>query len=282
VSPAQRLTEALGGKWHGSYGAARCPVHDDGRPSLSIRDGESDVIVHCFSGCASHTVVEVLRRRNLWPAAQQEPRRVSPATPTTDRNRECALRIWGEASPLARSLGAGYLVARGIKLPAPPSLRWHRGLKHKPTGLTLPAMVAAIQAPDRSTCAIQRTFLSADGTRKATVSDQKMTLGAMGHGAVRLAAAGEVLGICEGIETGLSAMQLFSVPTWCSLGAERLGKIELPSIVRRVVIFGDRGAEAQAERARAAYAAEGREVEIRYPEVGKDFNDTLLARSAEA
>ena len=36
---AQEITKALGGQWHGSYGTAKCPSHDDREPSLSIRDG---------------------------------------------------------------------------------------------------------------------------------------------------------------------------------------------------------------------------------------------------
>jgi len=36
---AREITEALDGRWHGTYGTARCPAHDDHEPSLSIRDG---------------------------------------------------------------------------------------------------------------------------------------------------------------------------------------------------------------------------------------------------
>ena len=35
---ARPLTAQLGGKWHGAYGTACCPAHDDRNPSLSIRD----------------------------------------------------------------------------------------------------------------------------------------------------------------------------------------------------------------------------------------------------
>ena len=49
---AETLTRALGGRWHGSYGTARCPAHDDSSPSLSIKDGrEGRVLLHCFAGC---------------------------------------------------------------------------------------------------------------------------------------------------------------------------------------------------------------------------------------
>jgi hypothetical protein len=35
---AETLTRALGGRWHGSYGAACCPAHEDRNPSLSIKE----------------------------------------------------------------------------------------------------------------------------------------------------------------------------------------------------------------------------------------------------
>ncbi len=46
-----------------------------------------------------------------------------------------------------------------------------------------------------------------------------MALGSIGNGAVRLGRAGKALGLAEGIETGLSAQQLFEVPVWAALGS---------------------------------------------------------------
>ena len=41
MSAAETLTSRLGGKWHhAGYGEARCPIHDDHDPSLTIRNGE--------------------------------------------------------------------------------------------------------------------------------------------------------------------------------------------------------------------------------------------------
>lgn len=43
---------------------ARCPAHDDGRPSLTVgygRDGR--VLLHCWAGCAFEDVVRALRER---------------------------------------------------------------------------------------------------------------------------------------------------------------------------------------------------------------------------
>ena len=56
---AKAITLALGGKWQGSYGLCRCPVHADGTPSLKVRDDprKSDGIdLHCFGGCAWNEV----------------------------------------------------------------------------------------------------------------------------------------------------------------------------------------------------------------------------------
>ena len=32
ATDARAIVAALGGRWHGSYGAARCPAHDDHDP----------------------------------------------------------------------------------------------------------------------------------------------------------------------------------------------------------------------------------------------------------
>lgn len=40
---------------------ARCPAHDDGRPSLSIRDTGNHVLLHCFAGCAAEAVLGAVR-----------------------------------------------------------------------------------------------------------------------------------------------------------------------------------------------------------------------------
>ncbi len=92
--------------------------------------------------------------------------------------------------------------------------------------------------------------------------------------------AGPVLGIAEGIETGLSAAQLFDVPVWCSLSASRLDRLWLPPESLEVHVFGDNGAPGHeaAERAAKAYQAQGRRVVMRFPpEHFGDWNDALSA-----
>lgn len=66
---AEDLTAALGGKWYSAnqYGKARCPAHDDRRPSLSISERSGKLLVHCHTGCAQEAVVDALKADGLWP-----------------------------------------------------------------------------------------------------------------------------------------------------------------------------------------------------------------------
>ena len=44
------LTRLDGVKRTGRGWQAKCPAHDDRSPSLSIREGELGVLLHCFAG----------------------------------------------------------------------------------------------------------------------------------------------------------------------------------------------------------------------------------------
>ena len=96
---------------------------------------------------------------------------------------------------------------------------------------------------------------------------------------MRLARAGKVLGLSEGIESALSAMQLFDIPVWAALGS-RLAAVALPHEVIEVQIFGDNGDAGRlaAEKAAEAFTKEGRRAALRYPPPAfGDWNDALVA-----
>ena len=58
---AKSLTGQFGGRWHGSYGTARCPAHDDRRPSLSLKDGDSGrLLLFCHAGCSYQDIVAAI------------------------------------------------------------------------------------------------------------------------------------------------------------------------------------------------------------------------------
>ena len=197
----------------------------------------------------------------------------------------CGLRLWREASTIAGSPAEKYLVSRGITISSP-ELRFHPHMPLGPKGAVrfLPAMVAAVRN-DAGILALHRSFLDLDKTSLASFDQPRRALGSPGSGAVRFAYPdGGRLGLAEGNETALSAMQMFNVPCWATLGNERFGLATIPESVRQLYLFvdNDAGGHLAEERAREAYACEGRLIVTRRPELtGDDWNDVLM-RSVRA
>src|SRR5262249_41597141 len=60
---AETIAKALGGHKTGSGWTARCPAHDDQKPSLSISSGkDGKVLVHCHAGCSQRDVFTAILR----------------------------------------------------------------------------------------------------------------------------------------------------------------------------------------------------------------------------
>jgi len=287
------ITKALRGRWHVSYGMARCPVHEDGTPSLKITDDprKTDGIdVICFAGCRWQDVKAELRRQALIgdfdpyphrPRRSKPPHRAPDSEPEPD---EEALAIWRAALSLDDTLAEGYLTRhRGLSGSFPPSLRFIPSL-HPGTRLAFPGLVAAVQRPDRRIIAVQVTYLRPSDGAKATASVPRLTFGALGTGMIRLAHAGAELGIAEGTETALAALELTGVPTWAVLGAQRLAKVTIPAGVRHLHIFADNdppGLE-NAKKAADRYTREGLRVTVRCPpDECKDYNDMLRGHTRQ-
>jgi hypothetical protein len=60
---AEHIVRVLGGRWTGRSGIARCPVHEDRSPSLSVSERDGRVLVHCHAGCPQPDVIAALRAR---------------------------------------------------------------------------------------------------------------------------------------------------------------------------------------------------------------------------
>ena len=278
---AVELTKALRGKWHGSYGTARCPAHPDKTPSLSIsigRDGRT--LVRCHTGCTQEQVIDALRRLRLWGGDVES--NLRSFTPPPNRNGEYALELWAECVPAQGTLVEKYLAARGITVEIPAALRFHPGLKH-PDGGVWPAMVALVtRGTDGKPIGIHRTFLKKDGSGKAPVPRQKMMLGPCAGGAVFLAEAGERIAVGEGIETCLSVLQAKpALPVWAALSTSGLKSLDLPEIVKEVTILVDLDRDGAGEKAALAagrrWQAQGLVANMVRPKDGAaDFNELLL------
>ncbi len=196
-----------------------------------------------------------------------------------------AAEIWRQSllancTPVER-----YLLGRGDRRDeaggVPPSLRYHRRLYHSETGRGWWAMVSYIKGPDDTFTGIHRTYLEeadpwankevAAAVRacggypkrgviiKAQVHGAKKMLGVAKGGAVRLAAAGPVLAVAEGIETALSVMQATELPAWAALSLGNLGGLKLPGVVHEVVLCSDNDAK-DPQKGRGAAAEGGRRV----------------------
>jgi putative DNA primase/helicase len=103
-------------------------------------------------------------------------------------------------------------------------------------------------------------------------------------GAIRLAPYDPdcALIIGEGVESTLSAMQIFKLPGWSAVYAGNLkDDLELPAEVRRIVIAVDNDesgtGEEAADVAQDRWESEGRSVRKVMPNViGDDFNKILM------
>jgi putative DNA primase/helicase len=262
------IAERLGGHRYRRGWMFRCPCHADRNPSCSVRD---DGLVTCFAGCDRFAVEAALDRLGF----PDDGRRAEPRDPTADRRRgtEEAQSIFEDAlcNPSSMEGVSYYLQSRGITWTPNPDVmrRWgHNGY------------IVAVQQLDGEVTAVQTKLLP---------GHRGITRGWLGAGAVQLAppkvcdlsdAKVLTIGLAEGVETALSAMQLTNIPCWAVLGARRLPTVAVPAAVRRVVIFADNddpGRE-QAKLAAAVHAGAGRLVRRWWPNKVNDWNDLLKQR----
>lgn len=279
---AETITRALGGKWHGRYGMAMCPAHDNkNTPALSLADGEDGkLLVTCHAGCDPVDVLRAINGRGL--GMEDIHPRPAPRQDKDEQGRsDYALKLWREALPIRDTIAERYLRERAIRSPFSETLRYHPAIRHPSTRLAYPGMIAVVTVgDDNRQVAIHRTFLSPDA-QKAVVSPNKMMLGPCGGGAVRLQDDGDgPLVVSEGIETGLSLRDDLGAGDdapriWAALSTSGIKGLILPSRVGTLVIAPDgdapgRGAaEDLARRARDI----GWRVSIMEAPDGRDWND---------
>lgn len=297
---AESIARALGGsKSSGNSWWVSCPVpghgkgNGDKRPSLRISDGDKALLVKCVVGCAAVDVLAEFRARNLLdgigkrhePDPMQTIRRKQKEQEERQKGIAKAQRLWNEGIQIEGTLAEEYLRHRGITIQLPSVLRFHSELPfwHEVNGKPRvhshwPAMLTAIE-DDTGIIALQRCYLDPKGRGKAKLPDNakpKLTYGPKGVGAVRLGPVAEELGLAEGVETALSAMQLYGGTVWASCGP--LKSVALPEAVKRVIVYGDNGDAGQriADEAAKRFHSQGRKVWLVFPKNGEDdFNDVL-------
>src|SRR5262245_61272186 len=120
MTRAAHIAEVLAGRkvtMRGGNYLVRCPAHEDASPSLSLRDTDRGLQVHCFAGCRPGDVYAAIRRhghRLLEPGhTAREP--IKGSGEYERRQREKAGWLWSRRTPIAGTIAEHYLrQARGI------------------------------------------------------------------------------------------------------------------------------------------------------------------------
>jgi hypothetical protein len=265
------------GDWHDFDGG------DGGGPLSTLAHG---------TGLADRALFAHAAGMTGW-AGEGPPRQEPPPAPKPERDATHEIAFIREhALPIQGTAAERYLIGRGLAVPEGADLLFHPDLANFETRAGYPAMLGLVRNLAGEVVAAHRTYLREDGeaVRKADIPKPRMVLGRSGGGTVRLAPIGPagVLGLCEGIETGLAAMLACpGLPVWAALSTSGLEQALLPPEARRVVILADHDASGAGLRAAEAAAAklrlEGRQVSIALPpQQGDDVNDVLLRDGPEA
>ncbi|MCE2762801.1 MAG: toprim domain-containing protein, partial [Acetobacteraceae bacterium] len=207
---------------------------------------------------------------------RQEP----PAAPRPERDASLDIAfIRDNAAPIQGTAAQRYLEGRGLIVPPDADLLFHPDLTHYETRTGYPAMIGLIRNIAGEVTALHRTYLAEqpDKVTKAAIAKPRMMIGKTAGGTVRLGAiTGQgLLGLCEGIETGLAVMRACpTLPVWAALSTSGMEQAQLPPEARRIVILADHDPSGAGLRAAEATAAklqlEGREVLIEDAISGQD------------
>ncbi|HYD86735.1 MAG TPA: toprim domain-containing protein [Vitreimonas sp.] len=293
MSRLERIVAACGGIL--LDGGARAlipgPNHSHRDRSVSLRlTEEGRILIHCFSpkddwrdvrrALADLGLLENEPRAKLR-GSHSAPVRIA-AQPADEERIARAQRIWDESRSLKHSVAEAYLRRRAIPaaLWESAALRFHACMTSLDDRARRPALVAAISDPDGALQGVQVTLLSPHGTAKAAVPTPRRVIGKLMGGVVRLAEVEDELAVGEGVETMLSASDVFGIPAWAALSAGNLNRISITVPLRRLIIASDndaaglRAAEALRSRMAPTVAAEIAPA----PSGFDDWNDWARAR----
>lgn len=276
TAAAKEVVKRLKGTWHGSYGKARCPAHNDPSPSLSITPGRSAVLFHCFAGCTQAAIMDALSSQGGYV----RPTERDTAPPERRDLTPLARELWSKALPLPGTPAQLYLENRRIGHSTigrydPAAVTYEGGKR-----LRLPALLLPI-IERRQLAALARVFVDGNGNKHPRLVDPKRTLGDPRAGAIPIGQIeGDHLNLAEGFEDAESVIAKFGLPgCWSVSGIEFYARVHIPDHIRTLTIYSQHGKAARAgiEKAEPHLTAKGRRIEVILPPPGGDWNDAWRA-----
>ncbi len=240
------IVQHLGGRWSGHHAMVRCPAHDDRTPSLSIRQGRTSILVHCFAGCDGTAVMRAIRQVLGTSIRDQFPR------PELANDRTAPFRrLWDEALPIEGTLAQRYLHdIRGVRF-IPPDIRFHPRCpmgKGRQVSFRPALLVGAFRR--QHLIAIQRMFLD-PATAERT---HRMMLGNSRGGIWPARFAGTTMRIAEGFESACAYWQLTEREAGTCFGVRNFANFELACATSTIALLPDNDAEGQGFAHRALHA----------------------------
>lgn len=272
-----------------------CPVCGArGKFRIDDTDGQGTWICRCGSGDGMKLVTltqdkpfnELCKEIDELIGNTYQQEKV-PVTSDAGKLRNKVLNKFSRLPDLRGTTGAGYLNARGIfKLPQE-AIRFNERQRH--AGRVYQSLYSLATDDKGELCYLHQTLL--DGDKKADIGTSAKRLKSLQEEtylthaqsvAIRLFPVSSTLGIAEGIETALSAHQIYKVNTWATINSGFMKKFRVPAGVIHLIIFADRdensatGLAAAMECARANLLAKNdlRSVRVYYPD-HDDFNNML-------
>lgn len=267
-----------------------CPLcGGKGKFRIDDKDGTGTWICVCGSGNLIDLLTEVTKKpfgmlaKEIDQIIGNDYQADKAPEPRVNRPLERSVSGFKAAHKIEGTDGERYLNARGIfQLPGG-GVKFSPGEVHRESNKTWPCLYAI--ASNEYGEAVQRHLTFIWGDQKAPVEPNKKMLSLQeysGSIAVKLFPAQSTLGIAEGIETALSAHQLYKLPVWSTLNSVLMEKFKAPPGITTLMIFADSD---QNLTGLAAAMSCGKKnllsnndvstVIIRWPEFG-DFNDVIL------
>jgi putative DNA primase/helicase len=221
------------------------------------------------SGCGAGDGFNLLQKLNGWTFAEAAKRveeiigncRATPAAKDESRNNEARLkRIHAGLRRISHDDPVGrYFLNRGITILPKQDVYYHPGVDYftqgdngKPVKVgSFPAMVSIFRNLAGETCSYHVTYLTPDGQKIAGYPAKKIlpAIQPMQGGAIRLGGMAELIGITEGIETALAAMQDTGIPCWAAANANLLEQVLILEPVKSIWIFADEDASFTGQKA---------------------------------